>query len=298
LFGLNSITAVQLYFWLQEHYAYDDDMSRLFADDCSAEALAIEILGDDDDDDLIDESITDVDELEDEVKEIAEAVAAEVARLSRSSESVPTDVPLMLAGLNSITVIQLHFWLQSEYDYDDEMSRLFEDDVSAEVVARDILSTTTTVVDSDEEEEVEPTPVASIPKTVKIEETWKDSDSDELVPIFSLTGPGSDSKPRRVIVRPTPLDLSSSPHDNMTPKVLKSAEIAPPSLSAGLHSAGLRTPGGGLSQSVMYGLLAMSILSSHSSPRKVPSLNVLAEPVAPSSPWMSEIHSPGRMLCV
>jgi acyl-CoA synthetase (AMP-forming)/AMP-acid ligase II len=311
LFGLNSITAVQLYFWLQEHYAYDDDMSRLFADDCSAEALAFEILGEDDDDDLSDESITEVDELEAEVKEIAEAVAAEVARLSRSSESVPTDVPLMLAGLNSITVIQLHFWLQSEYDYEDEMSRLFEDDVSAEVVARDILSTTATLVDSDEEEEekvvgVEPTPVASISKTVKIEETSENSDSDELlppVPMFLLSGPGSDSKPRRVIVRPTPLDLSSSPHDNMTPKVSKPTELAPPPLSAGLHSAGLRTPGGGLSQSIMYGLLAMSILSStsHSSPRpsrKIPSLNVLAEPVAPSSPWMSEIHSPGRMLCV
>jgi len=310
LFGLNSITAIQLYFWLQEHYAYDNDMSRLFADDCSAEVLAVEILGEDNGDDLIDGSVTDVDDLEAEVKEIAEAVAAEVARLSRSSESVPTEVPLMLAGLNSITVIQLHFWLQSEYDYEDEMSRLFEEDVSAEVVARDILSATTTPVDSDDEEDqvkgVESTPVASTSKIAKIEETSKDSDSHELLPslpMFSVTGSGSDSKPRRVIVRPSPLNLSSEPHDNLTPKVLKSAELAPPPLSTGLPSAWLRTPGGGLSQSVMYGLLAMSILSpaSHSSPRFVrqtPSFNVLADPVIPSSPWMSETHSPSRMLCV
>jgi len=310
LFGLNSITAVQLYFWLQEHYAYDDDMSRLFADDCSAEALAVEILGEDDEDDLSNGSVTDVDDLEAGVKEIAEAVAAEVARLSRSSESVPIDVPLMLAGLNSITVIQLHFWLQSEYDYEDEMSRLFEEDVSAEVVARDILSVTTTPVNSDDEENqvegAEATRVVSTFKIVKIKEISEDSYSDELLPplpMFSLTGPGSDSEPRRVIVRPPPLELSSLPENNSTPKASKPAELAPPSLSSGLRSAGLRTPGGGLSQSVMYGLLAMSILTpaSHSSPgsiRKTPSLNVLAEPVAPSSPWMSETHSPGRMLCV
>lgn len=85
------------------------------------------------------ESSTEVDEAEAEVRKIADAVATEVARLARSKESVPTDVPLMLAGLNSITVIQLHFWLQSEYDYEEDMSRLFEEDVSAEVVARDII---------------------------------------------------------------------------------------------------------------------------------------------------------------
>jgi hypothetical protein len=69
-------------------------------------------------------------------REIALEIAAEVKRLCRSEEPVPTDVALMYAGLNSIIVVQLFFRLQAEYDYEDDMSRLFEEDASAEALAR------------------------------------------------------------------------------------------------------------------------------------------------------------------
>jgi aryl carrier-like protein len=142
LVGINSITVIQLHFWLQSTFDYDGDMSRLFEENCSAEVLASEILGEDtevasdsgSDVTQVDESVTS----DDEVKQIAFAIATEVARLSKSAEPVSTDVPLMLAGLNSISVIQLHFWLQMHYEYEEEMSRLFEEDVTCDVVARDI----------------------------------------------------------------------------------------------------------------------------------------------------------------
>ena len=87
--------------------------------------------------------------------EIAREIAAEVKRLCRSEEPVPTDVPVMYAGLNSITVVQLYFWLQAEYDYEDDMSRLFEEDATAEVLAQDIVGDE----EEDEEEDFEDEPL-------------------------------------------------------------------------------------------------------------------------------------------
>ncbi|EMD36217.1 hypothetical protein CERSUDRAFT_115161 [Gelatoporia subvermispora B] len=139
LAGLNSITVVQLNFWLQTRYDWDDDMVRLFEDDATAEAIARDIVGEAAESASASDSDEEAPAAVSKVTEIAQAVAAQVKKLSRSNEAVPTDVPLTLAGLNSITVVQLHFWLQSTYDYEEDMSRLFEEDVSAEVVARDIL---------------------------------------------------------------------------------------------------------------------------------------------------------------
>jgi len=52
--------------------------------------------------------------------------------------SVPTYLPLKLAGLNSVATAQLYFWLQERYEYDEDVSRLFEENVSAEVIASHI----------------------------------------------------------------------------------------------------------------------------------------------------------------
>lgn len=52
-----------------------------------------------------------------------------------ASSSVPTYLPLKLAGLNSVATAQLYFWLQERYEYDEDITRLFEDSVSAEVIA-------------------------------------------------------------------------------------------------------------------------------------------------------------------
>ena len=131
LAGLNSITVVQLHFWLQSSFDYDEYMSKFFDEDCTAGSLATIIVEDA-------TKIGEVSEIDAEVAAIADATAKEVGKLSKATKAVPTDVPLILAGLNSITIIQLHFWLQSEYDYEEDMSRLFEENVTAEAVARDI----------------------------------------------------------------------------------------------------------------------------------------------------------------
>lgn len=55
-----------------------------------------------------------------------------------ASAAVPTYLPFKLAGLNSVSTAQLYFWLQERYEYDQDISRLFEDNVSAEIVAADL----------------------------------------------------------------------------------------------------------------------------------------------------------------
>lgn len=71
---------------------------------------------------------------------IALEVASHVTTLLSlpASSSVPTYLPLKLAGLNSVATAQLYFWLQERYEYDEDITRLFEDSVSAEVIASHI----------------------------------------------------------------------------------------------------------------------------------------------------------------
>jgi len=71
---------------------------------------------------------------------IALEIASHVTTLLSlpASSSVPTYLPLKLAGLNSVATAQLYFWLQERYEYDEDIVRLFEDNVSAEVIASHI----------------------------------------------------------------------------------------------------------------------------------------------------------------
>ena len=191
LAGLNSITVVQLHFWLQASFDYDEDMSKLFEDDCTAESLAALIFEDvtvtPSEADSEATKIGEVSEVEAGVATIADAIAKEVGKLAKAIKAVPTDTPLMLAGLNSITVIQLYFWLQSEYDYEEDMSRLFEEDVTAELVARDICG-------APAEMEVQPSPAPIVFTPAKPE------------PVKETPAPAK----VRNVRRPTPLNLQTS----------------------------------------------------------------------------------------
>lgn len=71
---------------------------------------------------------------------VALEVASHVTTLLSlpASSSVPTYLPLMLAGLNSVATAQLYFWLQERYKYDGDITHLFEDNVSAETIASHI----------------------------------------------------------------------------------------------------------------------------------------------------------------
>ena len=218
LAGLNSITVVQLHFWLQASFDYDEDMSKLFEEYCTAESLAAIVVEDttitpsDTDSDATKVEVSDVDA---EVAAIAEAIAKEVGKLAKATKVVPTDIPLMLAGLNSITVIQLHFWLQSEYDYEEDMSRLFEEDVTAEVVARDIRG-------APAKTEASPTPTPA-PAPAVVAPIEPEPVKESPAPIKT-----------RTMHRPAPLKLQSS---NFT----RNPPIPPAMKTGGFKTAGLPT---------------------------------------------------------
>jgi len=124
--GLNSITIVRLYMWLQSEYEYAEEMTHLFDEEVTSHILASEIFAEE-----LDE------QSEEEV--LVEAIAAEITKLSKSADAVPKDMPLLYSGLNSITMVRLHMWLQSEHEYEEEMSHLFDEEVTAEVLAKEIL---------------------------------------------------------------------------------------------------------------------------------------------------------------
>ena len=75
-----------------------------------------------------------------QVDVLAEKIATEVKRLSKSPDAIPTDLPLLYSGLTSITMVRLYFWLQSEYEYLEKLEHLFDEDITPQVIASEILS--------------------------------------------------------------------------------------------------------------------------------------------------------------
>lgn len=124
--GLNSITIVRLYMWLQSEYEYVEEMSHLFEEGVTAHVLATEILREE----LADEP---------DVDTLANEIVAEITKLVKSPEAIPKDMPFLYSGLNSITIVRLYMWLQSEHEYEEEMTHLFEEEVTAQVLAMEIL---------------------------------------------------------------------------------------------------------------------------------------------------------------
>lgn len=70
---------------------------------------------------------------------LAEKIAAEITKLAKSSDAIPTDLPLVYSGLTSNTMVRLHFWLQSEYEYPEQMQHLLEENVTSQALALEIL---------------------------------------------------------------------------------------------------------------------------------------------------------------
>lgn len=217
LAGLNSITVVQLYLWLQSSFDYGEDMSKLFEENCTAESLATIIAENatvtpsEVDSDAT--RIGEVPGVDADVAAVAEAIAKEVGKLANATRAVQTDVPFMLTGLNSITVIQLHFWLQSEYDYEEDMSRLFEEGVTAEVVARDIRGVPAKA-------EVTPTSAPVVVSPV------------EPKPVQETPTPAK----ARATRRPAPLNLKSSNFTTATP-------VPAAMKTGGLNTGGFKATG-------------------------------------------------------
>jgi len=259
-------------------------MSKLFEEDCTAESLATLIFEDatvtpsEADSDAT--KVGEVSEVEALVATIADAIAKEVGKLAKAIKAVPTDTPLMLAGLNSITVIQLHFWLQSEYDYEEDMSRLFEEHVTAKIVARDICGVPV-------ETEVPPSPAPVVFAPVEPEPV------KETPPLGKV----------RNVRRPTPLNLQNSNFTGTSP-------IPPAMKTGGLKTGTFKTAG--IPTGMVNGFLALTMLTPNgATPGSYPgngtpalsitraSLDMLANtytPLAPVSAWTPEQYS-SKVLC-
>ncbi|KAI0674358.1 hypothetical protein C8Q78DRAFT_967100 [Trametes maxima] len=74
------------------------------------------------------------------ITELAMTIAEEIALLSRSPQPIGVDVPLVHSGLDPKSLSHLQSWLKSAHDYEVSMSRLLEDDLTAEALAADILA--------------------------------------------------------------------------------------------------------------------------------------------------------------
>jgi hypothetical protein len=68
---------------------------------------------------------------------VALEIASHVTTLLslRFTSAVPTYLPLRLAGLNEIQAAQFYLWLQERYGYQHDITAIFEEGVSAEVIA-------------------------------------------------------------------------------------------------------------------------------------------------------------------
>ncbi|TFY67465.1 hypothetical protein EVJ58_g1609 [Rhodofomes roseus] len=73
-----------------------------------------------------------------QITEVAMAIAEQLGAMAQASQPVATDAPLMLASLEPTQVLALHTWLQDRYDWDDPNRMMFDEDVTAEDLARDI----------------------------------------------------------------------------------------------------------------------------------------------------------------
>lgn len=72
------------------------------------------------------------------VDALAEKIAVKVTKLSQSPDAIPPDLPLLYSGLTSITMVRLYFWLQSEYEYPEQMDHLFDEEVTTRTIALEI----------------------------------------------------------------------------------------------------------------------------------------------------------------
>ena len=81
------------------------------------------------------------------------AIAEQLASLAKASQPVATDAPLNLAAIEPAQVVSLHTWLQDHYDWDDPNRMMFDEEVTAEDLARDIVRARKESIDNDEEDE-------------------------------------------------------------------------------------------------------------------------------------------------
>ncbi|KAH9923898.1 uncharacterized protein B0H18DRAFT_1013964 [Fomitopsis serialis] len=90
-----------------------------------------------------------------QITEIAMAIAEQLATMTNASQPVVTDEPLMLASLEPARVVSLHTWLRDRYEWDDPNRMMFDEDVTAQDLARDIVTAREETGAAEEEDDFE-----------------------------------------------------------------------------------------------------------------------------------------------
>lgn len=191
----------------------------------------------------------------DHITEVAMAIAEEVAALSRARQPIAIDEALMLASLDPGAVVELHAWLQALYDWQDEKRLLFDEEITAEGLARDI-------VDSKPDVDVPPTPA------VRIESCDQPTRSTSCPPASQAS-------------EGTFLDIGMAPYESWTGNRSRKASVIYGLLGLGL----LGSP---LSPSLQSPRSAVTLTSSSLDPRAPSSAYT---PIF--SPWLKALRIPG-----
>lgn len=77
--------------------------------------------------------------LSDEALELAMVITEQIALLSDAPGPIPTDMPLLFIHLTQHALSDLHVWLQTSYDWYEDISRLLAPNLSSEVLAWEIM---------------------------------------------------------------------------------------------------------------------------------------------------------------
>ncbi|KZT02788.1 uncharacterized protein LAESUDRAFT_716574 [Laetiporus sulphureus 93-53] len=227
---------------------------------------------------------------QDRVAEVAMTISDHFASSSNSGRPIPIDAPLMLGRLSPTDVVNLQSWLQARFDWNDDRRLLFDEEISAERIASDIVKG-----GEGDPGGIFNDPTAWLAGPASNGPTLAETASAELE---QLVAESSQIKP------------SIAMHDEMDSSIIAARHTPPPACDA--HEAvpdiGMATyeswTGKRFSKRrLMYSLLALGHLGSQSSPSSLlppmPEVETAVSPRAPSfvhtpifSPWLETVRFP------
>ncbi|KAG9315666.1 hypothetical protein JVU11DRAFT_3312 [Chiua virens] len=143
------------------------------------------------------------------VDALAQKIATEVEKLSNSPDVFSTDMPLLYSGLTPITMVRLHFWLQSEHEYTEQLQHLFDEGVTAQVVASEILGDEKEVMD-----DTDTIPTSPISQATMVDDEDLDSEEGSDYPHKNVPATWEIAEKEREVPFPPPV-YSSRPKSTL-----------------------------------------------------------------------------------
>jgi len=160
--------------------------------------------------------------LSNDALEFAMDITEQIALLSDAPGPIPTDMPLLFVRLTQQTLSDLHSWLQTCYDWDEDISRLLAPNLSAEVLAWDIKGYPTRVESlagspllpvSDAQDRLLVNAVREFNAPVLVDALI---DIRKSVPVREVGDTHAGSKPRRRLEPRTTLSITIYPNDELS----------------------------------------------------------------------------------